>query len=260
MCALKVLMELCEAPQKPQSLPTFKIKYSALPTALEFVYDLFENNNTQFRNPVIKKIQGNVTDLFAEWMLLKVDPGAHITKGKGTPITAWGVKASPKGGLSCKFQLPEALSVATVFISPVGNCDEFCSNSMDDQPLFHSTFTPAGTITDIHSDGVLCSSVLGQPYRTKLSFTWPSTTVNRTLFGNYHGGEHSLLLCSAMAETVNDFELTILKPGDAIKLEPGMIHVVFSLTNSAGGRWEYVDAKWFDSRVREKGEMGSGPD
>jgi len=63
-----------------------------------------------------------------------------------------------------------------------------------------------------------------------------------------------------MAETVNDFEITILKPGDAIKLEPGMIHVVFSLTNSAGGRWEYVDAKWFDSRVREKGEMSSGPD
>ena len=249
---LKVLTALCEAPQKPESLPTFKIRCSSLPTVGNILCHTIANDDIQYRNPVTKKCEGDIFDFINAWMLLHDNPAADTTKPPGTPITAWGVKASPKGVGSCNFQPPEALCKPTVFISPVGNCDEFSPNTTDDEPLFHSVITPATTISDIHDDGVLIATLLAQLYGAKLLFTWPATTANRKFFRDYHGRDHFLVLGDAISK-MDGLKLTFLNPGDGVKLDPGMIHAVISLTNSAIGCWEYVDAEWFDTEEIQQG-------
>jgi hypothetical protein len=49
------------------------------------------------------------------------------------------------------------------------------------------------------------------------------------------------------------FKLTLLNPGAAVKLDPGMIHAVISPANSAIGCWEFVDAKWLGSDQIKEG-------
>jgi hypothetical protein len=46
---------------------------------------------------------------------------------------------------------------------------------------------------------------------------------------------------------MDGFKVTILHPGDAVMMEPGMIHAVVSPTNLAIGCWECMDAIWLDS-------------
>jgi len=223
-----------------------------LPTVGNILCDIIANDDIQYRNPVTKKAEGNTFDFINAWMLLHDNPGADTTKPPGTPITAWGVKASPKGVGFCNFQPPEALREPTVFISPVGNCDEFCPNTTDEQPLFHSIITPATTVSDIHDDGALIANFLVQLYGVKVLFSWPGTTANRKFFRDYHGRDHFLVLGDAISK-MDGLKLTFLNPGDGVNLEPGMIHALISLTNSAIGSWEYVDAEWFDTDEIRKG-------
>jgi len=87
--------DVLSAPLEPESLPTCKFKCSSLPTVENILCDIIANDDIQYRNPVTKKFQGDTLYFIKAWMHDK--PGGDTTKPPGTPITAWGVKASPKG-------------------------------------------------------------------------------------------------------------------------------------------------------------------
>ena len=248
---LKILTELSQ--RAIESLPKFRVECSNLPTAAELIHDIFENPNIQYRSCLTGEDVGNIHTFLAGWSALEQNPGADINKRNQVPYSAWGVKASMNGLLSCNFQLPEVLLSPTVFISPVGNGDELPLRDRNNRPLFHSILTPAGTISDIHDDGVLLASLLVQLYGIKVLFTWEGTEANREYFRESHGTTHHLRLGEAISKMMDGFKVTILNPGDAVKMESGMIHAVVSLTNSAIGCWEYVDARWFDSNDIRKG-------
>ena len=84
-------------------------------------------------------------------------------------------------------------------------------------------------------------------YSNAILFTWPGTEANREYFRDSHGTAHHLRLSEAISKLTDGLKVTILNPGDAVKLERRMIHAVVSPTNSAIGCWEYVDATWLDS-------------
>jgi hypothetical protein len=250
---LELLKELRH--REPKSLPTFEIGRSYLPTAANLLYDLDANDDVQYRSTVTDRDAGKAINCFATWDTLSDNPGADTTKRLHCPYTAWGINpSSPYGIQDCGFQIPDALRESSVFISPVLTGDELSPTRNDKEPLFHSIYTPAGTITDIHDDGVLNAAVLVQLYGTKGLFTWPGTAANRAFFADSHGSTPPLRLREAGNNMPDGFKLTILKPGIAVNLDPGMIRAVISPVNSAIGSWDYVDAKWLgadQSKVKE---------
>lgn len=242
---LNLLKKICRLGY--ESLPTFKIGYTTKPTQAHLIRDLFDNENVQYRNTITGKDGGTICDFLAAWNNLRDNPGADINDRLQICYSAWGVKATQNGLLDCGFQVPEFLLVHTVFLSPVGNGDELPFDSGNEPPCFHSILTPAGTVTDIHCDSEIAASLLVQLYGTKVLFSWPGTKANRDYFQKSYGTEHHLRLPEAVSKMIEGFRLTILNPGDALVLKPGMIHAVVSPDNSAIGCWEYVDAKWLDS-------------
>jgi len=124
---------------------------------------------------------------------------------------------------------------------------------MHDPPLFHTIMTSAGTIIDIHDDGVLATSLHVQVHGTKLLFIWPGTQCNRKFFHVSHTTEHPLRLREAISEMGDEFKLTILNAGTTVHLEPGRIHAVVSPGNSTIACCEYVDAKMRDSAHIKEG-------
>ena len=139
-----------------------------------------------------------------------------------------------------------------MYVSPVGHGEERELDSRNNPPLFHSILTPAATITDIHDDSVLSASMLVQLYGYKILLTWPATETNRMYFKDCHGTERYVRLEEAIREMAG-LKVMILKPGDGVKMEPGKLHAVLSVTNSVISCWEYVDAKWPDDDGIEKG-------
>jgi hypothetical protein len=250
---LKVLTDLSQ--HDFESLPILKVECSTWPSTAHLLRDLYcLDNKPQFRSCLTGRDGGNHLDFIAAWCTLESNPRADIHRRGQTPYSAWGVKASPTGLLSCGFQLPDVLLDPTVFVSPVGNGDELSTQDRNEAPLFHFIMTPAATITDIHDDGGLSASWLVQLYGTKVLFSWPGTELNRKHFKDSHAREHGLRVREAI-ENLEGFKLNILNPGNAVRIDPGMIHAVVSPTNSAIGCWEYVDAKWLDSNdIREEAE------
>ena len=216
------------------------------------IRDLQANGDVQYRNSMTGKNSGNFYDFIPSWCALQDNPGTDINNRLHTPFTAWGVKATDNGLLNCGFEIPESLQRPTVFLSPVGNGDTLSLDERKERALFHSILSPAGSITDIHDDGVLWGSLLVQLYGTKVIFSWPGTDANRKYFERAHGTQHHLRLSEAVLKMPDGFKLTILNPGVAVVMDPGMIHAVVSPTNSAIGSWEYVDARWLqDDHIRE---------
>lgn len=242
---LNLLKKIADSGYK--SLETFKIECRTVPGVHHLVRDIFDNENIHLRDTRTGRNAGSKCDFFAAWEALKDNPGADINDRLLTPYSAWGVKAKENGLLACGLRPPQFLLDPGVFISPVGNGEELPLASKDELPCFHSIITPAGTITDVHCDCDIAASLLVQLYGTKVLFSWPGTKANRDYFQHSVGIDHHLRLPEAVSKMTEGFKFTILKPGDAVVLEPGMIHAVVSPENSAIGCWEYVDEKWFDN-------------
>ena len=165
------------------------------------------------------------------------------------------MKASKNGLLSCGIKLPECLRHSDIYVSPVGNGDELPLENWSNDPLFHVIMTPAATISDIHDDSMLSASFLVQIYGEKILFTWPASETNRKFFSECHGTKHGLKLREAIEKMTDGFRVTILYPGFGVKIDPGMIHAVVSISNSVIGCWEFVDAKWLkDSPIEGSSE------
>ena len=187
----------------------------------------------------------------ASWASLSADPGANTYRH--IPYSAWGVKPSKEGLGRWGIQLPECLRHPNVYVSPVRNGDELREEFRTNDRPIHYTMSPAGSIMDVHSHNVLSAIILVQLYGEKILLTWETTEANRIFFSNCQRTEHSLSLRTAIERMPDGFKANILKPGVGVKLEPGMMHAVIYTTNSAIGHWEYVDAKWLETRKIEDG-------
>ena len=250
---LKVFRKLAQMPL--ESLPTFKVKFSKLPTSAHLLRYLFADNEVQYRSCLTGKDGGGREDFLAGWVALADNPGANINDRIQVPYFAVGVEASANGLLDCGFELPECLRRSDVYVSPVTHGEELRLESRKDPPLFHSIITPAGNISDIHDDSVISTSMLVQLYGYKVLLSWPGTQTNREYFKDCHGTDHDLRLFEAIERMPEGFKVTILKPCVGVKLDPGMIHAVMSPTNSAIGCWEYVDAQWLDGEEIKQGGL-----
>jgi hypothetical protein len=243
-----------------ESLPTFRIDYEELPTVGHLIRDLEANGaEVQYRNGITGRDAGDIYDFIAGWDALQSDPATDVNKRQHVPFTAWGVRATDNGLLSCGFRIPQSLQCPTVFLSPVGNGHKLPAEMRKERPLFHTILTPAGTITDIHDDSPMVGTLLVVVRGKKVIFSWPGTDANRKYFKDAHGVEHFLRLPEAVSKMPDGFKLTILNPGDALAMPPGTIHAVLSPINSAISCWEYVNAEWLgDDEIQEGAEWVLG--
>ena len=250
---LKVFDKLLQMPL--ESLPTFEIKFSKMPTAGHLFRDLFADDDLQYKSCLNEKDEGYQTDFLAAWAALENDPGADINDRIQIPYFVIGVKASENGLLDCGVELPDCLQRLDVYISPITHGVELSLEKRNDPPLLHSIITPAGKIADIHDDSVISASMLVQLYGYKVLLSWPGSLTNRDYFGDLHGVVgHDLQILTAI-ERMSELKVTILSPGVGVKLWPGMIHAVLSPNNSAIACWEYVDAQWLENDDIEKGGL-----
>src|SRR5947207_8953036 len=97
-----VLQMLTELSQPTlESLPTFKVNCSSLPTAAHLVHDIFDDPEIHYRSCLTGKEEADTRTFLAGWNALEQNPGADINNRIQVPYSAWGVKASPNGLLSC---------------------------------------------------------------------------------------------------------------------------------------------------------------
>jgi hypothetical protein len=250
---LQVFRKLLQMPL--ESLPTFEVKFSKMPTAAHLFRDLFADDDLQYKSCLNEKDEGNQTDFLAAWAALENDPGANINDRIQVPYFVICVKASENGLLKCGVKLPDCLQQLDVYISPVTHGEELNPENRNDPPLLHSIITPAGKITDIRDDSVISASLLFLLYGYKVLLTWPGSHTNREYFGDFHGVVgHDLQVLEAI-DRMSGLKVTILSPGIGVELWPGMIHAVLSPRNSAIACWEFVKAQWLENDDIEKGGL-----
>jgi hypothetical protein len=233
-----------------ESQPAFQVSFSSkLPSPAHVFRDLYEqhtHNRSEFRhyrNQLLDRDDEDTTfaDFAAGWVALADKMNADVKDPSQTPYSVSNVLASPSGIAGCGLKLPSFLSHSNVCVRPL----DF--NNVNGPPHITTTISPAGSITDPHIDGSGSGAALCQLFGTKLVLTWPASSENLKWMEDRHGiKEGPLKLLSALDE-MSDMRVTTLFASQCMILDPGAIHAVLSLDNSAISSCDFVDATWLES-------------
>ena len=243
---IQVLDKLLE--NVPESLPKFQYKCTRIPTAghvMEDVQTHGDKNRFFHFHGSYQHTSFNFHGFNRAWAALAEDVSANITHRTLTPLTAFDFPATVNGLLDCEIQLPTYLKREEVFVSPVAQGTTLSDDNSDSPSYFSTIATPAGTIIDICDNCILTASALIVVVGEKLLFTWPNTPENREYYKTHHGTQNSFALLQAI-DRMSGLKATVLRKGEGVIMERGMIHVVLSPVNSAVSRWIFVDSKWLE--------------
>ena len=184
-------------------------------------------------------------DFVSGWVALAQNPGASVTDPIQIPYSASDVLALP-GGLASCVTLPDDLCTSDVVVRPVD------IHNPDSGPRLTTTVSPIGSISDPHIDGCGSGLFLVQLFGEKLLFTWPASELNLKWMEARHGIKRGPLKLLVALDELEGLSVILLQPNNTVALEPGMIHAVMSLSNSAIAGWDFVKASWLLDKDLER--------
>jgi len=138
----------------------------------------------------------------------------------------------------CITSLPVEMSPPNVYVKP----------NSDGQPWIESIMTPAGHITGPHIDHCGNGSGVLEVLGVKVVFSWAPNPNNLRWMAQRHMVTRVKDLLEGR-EDMTKLTVSVLFPGEGVRIDPAMPHAVISINNSAVTGWDYFDSNWIDDTI-----------
>lgn len=234
---LRVLDKLAGSPF--DTLPKFDVSFKLNPSPAHIFRDLHQQATPRYRNQLLDFDDDNdrFLDLVTGWVAIAHDIGTDVTQKYQTLYSASDIPATQGGLGASKVQFPAFFNEADVMLR----------NDDSGKPRLVTTLSPAGSITDPHIDGTGSGLCLFEVFGLKLLFTWPASAPNLKWMEDRHGIKRGPLKLSQAIDEMSGMSVTPLEGHKGVLLDPGMIHAVMSVENSAISGWDFVKSAWLRS-------------